>query len=320
MTTYIVRRILITIPILIGISIITFGAIHLAPGDPASLLLDPTVSPEDRERMAVAQGLRDPVHIQYVRWIGDMFQGDFGYSYMQRRPVLDILRDGLPNTLMLTVSATLFAVILAIPFGIISATRQYSKTDYTLTVGSFIGVATPNFWLGLMVIMFLSVKLGWFPAGGVQTLGGGEMGGWASIKDRLHHLILPMIVLGTSEMAGLTRYTRSSMLDVVRQDFIRTARAKGLREKTVILKHGLRNGLIPIITIFGLMIPNFIGGSVVVETVFSYPGLGRLFVESVFQRDYPIIMALTMLTATLVVLGNLIADILYAIFDPRIEY
>lgn len=193
--------------------------------------------------------------------------------------------------------------------------KPYSKLDYGITFTSFIGLAIPNFWFGLILIMVFAVNLGWFPTGGVATLNSDF-----SIVDRIHHLLLPAFVLATADMAGLTRYTRSNMLDVLNQDYIRTARSKGFKENRVLFKHGLRNALLPVITIFGLMIPSFIGGAVVVEQIFTWPGLGKLFVDSAFQRDYPVIMAMTVISAVLVVVGNLIADILYAIVDPRIEY
>lgn len=318
MLNYIIRRTLMAIPLLIGITIISFGIMHLAPGGPISMVVDmnPDIKPEDIERMKESMGLNDPVYVQYFRWVGDMLQGDFGESLVRKgTSVAELIMDRLPNTLLLMIVSTLLAIIISIPFGIISATRQYSKVDYTVTVTSFLGLATPNFWLGLILIMVFSVHLGWFPTGGTSTLGADF-----SIWDRLHHLILPAFVLGTADMAGLTRYTRSSMLEVINQDYIRTARAKGFKEGKVIYKHGLRNGLIPIITIFGLMLPSFIGGSVIVESIFGWPGIGKLFVDAAFQRDYPVIMALTVISSILVVLGNLIADILYAKFDPRIEY
>lgn len=247
--------------------------------------------------------------------MGGVVTGDLGNSYISKRPVVDMISERLPNTLILMFASSVLAIVIAIPIGIISAVRQYTKTDYTITLFSFAGVAVPNFWIGLMLIMFLSVQLGWFPVGGVQTLNADF-----NIWDRLHHLFLPAIVLATADTAGLTRYTRTSMLEVKNQDYIRTARAKGFKEGKVIFKHALRNALLPLITIFGLMLPTFIGGSVVVENVFSWPGIGELFLTSVNQRDYPVIMAMTMFTAFLVVIGNLIADILYAIVDPRIEY
>ncbi|QOY37411.1 ABC transporter permease [Anaerobacillus isosaccharinicus] len=315
MTTYLIRRLVMMIPILFGISIISFAIMYAAPGKPAVMNLDPDISVEDREKQMEKLGLNDPAHVQYLRWMGNVVKGDFGTSFTKKQPVKDMILDRLPNTLILMVFSTILAVIIAIPFGVISATKQYSKLDYGVTISSFLGLATPNFWLGLMLIMFFSVQLGWTPVGGVATLGADF-----SLLDRLHHLILPAIVLATADMAGLTRYTRSSMLEVINQDYIRTARAKGFRESTVIYKHGLRNGLIPIITIFGLMLPTFIGGSVIVESLFSWPGIGKLFIDATFERDYPVIMAITMFGAVLTVLGNLIADILYAVMDPRIEY
>lgn len=317
MLSYILRRTLMAIPLLIGITIISFGIMHLAPGGPVSLVVEmnPDITTEDIEKMKEKLGLNDPVHIQYFKWVGKMVQGDFGKSLVRKMDVSQLIGDRLPNTLLLMIVSTFFAIIISVPFGVLSATRQYSKLDYTVTVTSFLGLATPNFWLGLILIMIFSVKFGWFPTGGTASIDG-EF----SILNRIHHLILPAFVLATADMAGLTRYTRSSMLEVIKQDYMRTARAKGLKENRVVYKHGLRNGLIPIITIFGLMLPSFIGGSVIVESIFGWPGIGKLFVDAAFQRDYPVVMALTVISSVLVVLGNLIADILYAVFDPRIEY
>ncbi len=303
------------IPILFGISILSFAIMYAAPGKPAILNLDPEISPEVREAQAERLGLNDPVPVQYMRWLGNVAQGDFGTSYSRKIPVTDMILERLPNTILLMASSLFIAAIIAIPFGVISATRQYSLTDYGVTVGSFLGLATPNFWLGIMLIMLFSVQLGWTPVGGISTIGADF-----SILDRLHHLILPAFVLATADMAGLTRYTRSSMLEVINQDYIRTARAKGFRERRVVYKHGLRNGLIPVITMFGLMLPTMIGGSAIVESVFNWPGIGKLFIDATFQRDYPVIMAITMFGALLTVIGNLVADILYAVLDPRIEY
>ncbi|AKD34530.1 MULTISPECIES: ABC transporter permease [Bacillus] len=316
MVTYIVRRTLMSLPILLGITILSFAIMKAAPGDPMSLMMDPTISQADRAKFIEKYGLNDPEPVQYLKWLGNMLQGDFGTSIVKKgTPVSDLILSRLPNTLVLMVFSTLVALLISIPFGVLSAKRPYSKLDYGITVTSFLGLAIPNFWFGLILIMVLSVNLGWFPTGGVSTLNADF-----SIIDRLHHLILPAFVLATADMAGITRYTRSSMLDVLKQDYIRTARAKGFKENKVIFKHGLRNGLLPVITIFGLMIPSFIGGAVVVEQIFTWPGLGKLFIDSAFSRDYPVIMAMTVISAVLVVLGNLIADILYALVDPRIEY
>lgn len=316
MVSYIIRRLIMTIPLLFGITILAFLIMQLAPGDPTSLIIDPRIRAEDMQPFIEKYGLDQPVHIQYMKWLGNMVQGDFGNSLIRQGvPVSDLILARLPNTLILMVVSTILAMIIAIPFGILSASRPYTKTDYSITFTSFLGLATPNFWFGLVLIMFFSVQLGWFPTGGVAT-----MEASFSLWDRIHHLILPALVLATADMAGLTRYTRSSMMDVLKQDYIRTARAKGFKQTRVIFRHGIRNGLIPIITIFGLMLPSFIGGSVIIESIFAWPGIGLLFMDAAFQRDYPVIMAVTVIAATLVVLGNLLADILYAVFDPRIEY
>jgi len=305
-----------TIPLLIGVSIVSFGIVQLTPGDPGAMMMDPTITEEDRAQYMEAYGLNDPIPVQYVRWVGQILQGNLGYSLIQEgMSVSELILARLPNTLILMIASTILAMIIAIPIGIYSATRPYTLTDYTITTASFMGVAIPNFWFGLVLIMFFAVQLGWFPSGGAQTLHAPF-----NIWDRLHHLILPAIVLATADTASLTRYTRSSMIEVLDQDYIRTARAKGFKQGKVVYKHGVRNGLIPVLTLFGLMIPSFIGGAVITEKIFNWPGIGLLFIDATFQRDYPIIMALTMISAVLVVIGNLIADILYAIFDPRIEY
>ncbi|WLD94787.1 ABC transporter permease [Alkalihalobacillus sp. AL-G] len=316
MLSYIIRRVLMAIPLLIGISILSFGIIHLAPGDPTALLMDPNIKPEDRVAFMEKYGLNDPMHVQYMKWVGNMLQGDFGQSLIRTgTDVSYLIIARLPNTLFLMLVSTILAIVISIPFGIISARKPYTLTDYSVTTVSFIGLATPNFWFGLVLIMFLSVQADWFPTGGIATLNEPF-----SLWDRIHHLILPAFVLATADMAGLTRYTRTSMIDVLNQDYIRTARAKGFKERKVVYKHGLRNGLIPVITIFGVMLPSFFGGAVVVEKIFNWPGIGLLFIDAAFQRDYPVIMAVTIIAAVITVIGSLIADILYAVFDPRIEY
>lgn len=316
MVSYIIRRLILTIPLLFGISIISFGIMQAAPGDPTTLLLSPNISHADKMAFIHAYGLDKPWYIQYIKWLVQMLHGNFGESLIhQGVSVTSLIEARLPNTLMLMAVSFIMAFVVSIPFGIISASKRYSISDYTVTFFSFVGVATPAFWLGLVLIMYLAVQHAFFPAGGISTIGAPF-----SIWDRIHHLILPAFVLAIADMAGLVRYTRSSMIDVLNQDYIRTARAKGFKNRKVIYKHGLRNGLIPVITLIGLILPSFIGGAVVVEKIFNWPGIGLLFVDSAFQRDYPVLMALTMISATMVVLGNLLADILYAVFDPRIEY
>ncbi len=315
MLSYLVRRLLMMVPILLGISVISFAIMYVAPGQPAVMNLDPTISVEARARQIEALGLNEPPHVQYVKWLGNVLSGNLGTSFTRRVAVADMILERLPNTLLLMVASALLAIAIAIPIGVLSARKPYTPLDYSVTFGAFLGLATPNFWLGLMLIMVFSVQLGLTPVGGVATIGA-EF----SVLDRLRHLILPAVVLATADMAALTRYTRSSMLEVLSQDYIRTARAKGLRERTVVYKHGLRNGLIPIVTIIGLMLPTFVGGAVIVESLFSWPGIGKLFIDAVFERDYPVIMGITMLGAVMTVAGNLLADVLYAVLDPRIEY
>lgn len=316
MGTYILRRILQAIPLLIGITMISFLIMNLAPGGPASMQLDPKMTQEDRARTIQHLGLDDPLPVQYVNWLKRVAVGDWGKSFTRRGvDTMDLIKARLPLTFLLMGVSFLIAVIISVPIGVLSATRQYSVLDYSTTAFAFFGIATPNFWLGLMFIMLFSVTLGWLPAGGVATLNVPF-----SIVDRILHLILPATVLATADMAATTRYTRASMLEVIRQDYIRTAEAKGLKERVVIFKHALRNALIPVVTIWGLSLPGFFSGALITEKIFSWPGIGTLFIDSVFMRDYPVLMAITTIAAFLVVLGNLLADILYAVLDPRIEY
>src|SRR5690606_31767383 len=276
MLSYLVRRLLMMIPILLGISVISFAIMYVAPGKPAVMNLDPTISVEARARQIEALGLNEPPHVQYVKWLRNVVTGELGTSFTRRLPVSEMILERLPNTLLLMAASALLAILIAIPIGVLSARKPYTALDYSVTFGAFLGLATPNFWLGLMLIMVFSVQLGLTPVGGVATLGADF-----SLLDRLRHLILPAVVVATADMAGLTRYTRSSMLEVLHQDYIRTARAKGLRERTVVYKHGLRNGLIPVVTIIGLMLPTFVGGAVIVESLFSWPGIGKLFIDAV---------------------------------------
>ncbi|RXT14013.1 ABC transporter permease [Ammoniphilus sp. CFH 90114] len=316
MQIYIIKRLLQAVPLLLGITLISFFLMYLAPGGPTDLLMDPKIKPEDRERMMAALGLDQPAWTQYMRWLGNFVQGDFGTSFIRKVPVADLIFERLPQTLLLMGASFLFAAALSIPIGIWAARRKNTWIDYTTTFFAFLGLATPNFWLGILLIMSFSVYLNLLPAGGIHEFMDGGGGVW----DTLRHLVLPALTLGTADMAGLTRYTRASMLDVLSQQYMTTARSKGLREWIVIYKHGLRNGLIPIVTVFGLSLPAFFGGAVIVEKIFSYPGIGLLFLDAVFQRDYPVIMAITTISAILVVLGNLLADILYSLLNPRINY
>ena len=329
MTAYAARRLLQAIPLLLGILTLVFVLIQIAPGDPTAMYVRPGVSPEVIEQMRENWGLDQPIHIQYVRWMGSFLTGDFGYSLTQHRPVTAILADRIPNTLILSGTALILIFAIGIAIGIVQAIRQYSLLDNVLTFGSLFIYSMPSFWLALMLILVFAYKLHYvvwwpdwltFPASGMTSVGYESMGGWAKLGDRLYHLVLPSIALGVSSAAAVARYMRSSMLEVIRQDYIRTARAKGLPERTVILKHALKNALLPIITLFGLYLPFLFSGAVLVEYVFGWPGMGRTIVDAIFQRDYPVVMATTFVFAVMVVIGNLIADLLYAVIDPRIRY
>lgn len=316
MGKYLVRRLLQAIPLLLGISLISFFAMRLMPGGPlAGYLMNPKVTPADIMRLEKMWGLDQPIHIQYIKWLASMVKGDWGFSYKTGLPVFEMIMMRIPATLKLMVASFVLAVIVAIPAGIYSAVHRYSTVDYLVTIFAFMGVAIPSFWFGIMMQLVFSVKLGWLPSAGMMTIGV-EPSFW----DQLQYLIMPATVLGLSNMASWSRYTRSSMLEVIHQDYIRTARAKGLSRRAVINKHALKNAMIPIVTIVGLDLPVFFGGAALTETIFSWPGMGRLFVDSAFGRDYPVLMAQLMLTAVLVVAGNLLADILYCVLDPRIKY
>lgn len=316
MYKYLMRRILQSIPLLIGISLISFFAMKIMPGGPlAGYKMNPHVTQADINRLRELWGLNDPIHQQYWKWLVSMIRGDWGWSYRSGLPVREIIVNRAPNTILLMCLSYLVSLIVAIPVGIYSSLKRYSIFDYVFTVFAFMGVAVPSFWFGIMLMLLFSATLQWLPSSGMFTVGA-EF----SIIDRIKHLIMPTLVLGFINMASWSRYMRSSMLETISQDYIRTARAKGLSEKLVILKHALRNALIPIVTLMGLSLPAIVGGAVITERVFAWPGIGQLFVKSVYSRDYPILMASLMITATSVVLGNLLADIAYGYLDPRIKY
>ncbi len=315
MTTHILRRLIFAIPLLLGITVISFTIIHMAPGDPVLRFVSPDTSGADLERMRENLGLNQPLPVQYVKWLGKLVQGDFGNSLVDGQPVLEKIMERLPATLELSIVALTLALVIAIPVGVIAATKQYSVFDYVSTFFAFIGISIPDFWFGLLMMMLFSIKLGWLPA-----IGRGPTTGEVTLLLRIKHLIMPSFVLALSSTAGFTRYVRSSMLEVVRQDYIRTARSKGLSEKIIIYKHALRNALIPVVTLLGLSLPVLVSGSAIVENLFAWPGMGRLFVQSAFTRDYTVIMGTLLMSSTLVVLGNLLSDVLYALVDPRIKY
>jgi peptide/nickel transport system permease protein len=315
MFQYIIRRILIAIPVLIGVTIFNFFIIKLAPGNPVDMFVNPNMSAADIEAKKEALGLNDPLWEQYGRWVLNLLQGDFGFSFATYEPVMSNIADRIGPTLLLMGTALIIAYLIAIPVGIISATKQYSFIDYLTTTFSFFGISVPSFFLGLGGIYLFAIVFPILPSGGMTTLG--SEGGFV---DTFRHLILPALVLGTGIAGSMVRYVRSSMLEVLGQDYLRTARAKGLRDFIVNNKHALRNALIPIVTIIGLEIPLLIGGAVVTEQIFQWPGLGQLTIQSIGSRDYPVLMALNFIAAFTVLFSNLLTDIMYSVVDPRIKY
>jgi peptide/nickel transport system permease protein len=322
MLAYLSKRLLMMIPLLLGITLISFVVIHLAPGEPTDLQTDlnPQASTELKERLRAQYDLDKPLYVQYGKWLGRLVRLDFGDSFSQdRRPVSDKIAERLPVTILINVLSIGLILAVSIPIGILSAVRRRSFFDQATTVFVFLGFATPSFWLALLLMDFLGVRLGLFPIAGLKSLGYEYMSFGARIWDVAHHLILPVFVSAFGGLAGFSRYMRSNMLEVIRQDYILTARAKGLSEAVVICKHALRNALLPVITILGLSVPGLIGGSVIFETIFAIPGMGKLFYDGVMMRDYPLIMGILVIGAVLTLVGNLLADAGYALADPRIR-
>jgi peptide/nickel transport system permease protein len=315
MANFLLGRFMQSLVLLLIVSMIGFAVLHLAPGGPlAQFALMPGLTQDDLARMAHEMGLDRPLPVQYWEWLTRLLAGDWGHSYRDNRPVLAVVGGRLPATLELMGVATLIAVLIGIWIGIMGAMRRHSIFDMLATIGAMIALSIPTFWFGLIAIYVFSVHLEWLPPGNRTTVGGD-----GSLLDYLHHLIAPAIVLALAEVAIWSRYMRASMLDVINQDFIRTARAKGLPERTVLMHHALRNALLPMIALAGVEIPTLLGGALVTETVFTWPGMGRLLLDSLGYRDYPVVMGILMLSALLAVLGNLVADLLAASADPRIR-
>ena len=313
MSAFLVRRLMQALLLLVIVSMIGFAILHLAPGGPMSqFAAGGDMTQADLDRIAEQLGLNRPLPIQYLEWLWLMLRGDWGLSYRDQQPVLHIIASHLGATFELMLSSTLLAMLLGAWIGILGAIKRYSLFDSLATIGAMIALSIPTFWFGLVVIYVFSVGLGWLPSGNRFTIGDG------SVLNRLHHLIGPCIVLALVSTAVWSRYMRSSMLEVVNQDYIRTARAKGVPERQILLRHAFRNALLPMITITGLHVPTLLSGALVTETVFTWPGMGRLFLDSISYRDYPVVMGILMFTAVLVLLGSLIADLLYGIADPRI--
>jgi peptide/nickel transport system permease protein len=334
MIGYLLRRILGAIPLLLGILTLIFFIIHIAPGDPTARFINPNVSPRVIEQMRHNLGLDQPLHIQYVKWLWSFLRGNFGFSFGQQQPISEILPTVLWNTLQLTLVSLVMIFVIGMLIGIVQAVRQYSVSDNVLSFLALFFYSMPSFWFALMLILVFSMKMNQvlamhpnlhflsflqFPASGMTSVGYEYLTPMGRVGDRIKHLMLPALALGIGNAAGVARYMRGSMLEVIHQDFIRTARAKGLSERTVIFKHALRNALIPIITLLGLYLPFLFSGAVLVETIFGWPGMGRAIVDAILQRDYPMVMATSFVIAAMVVAGNLISDVLYAVVDPRIR-
>lgn len=314
MIRYLLHRLGQSLVLLVLVSMIGFGLLHLTPGGPLSqFALTPGMSAEAMARIAHQMGLDRPLPIQYLDWAGHLLRGDWGHSYRDQQPVLAIIVSHLGATLELMVSSTLLAIILGTWIGVLGAIRRYSVADYLATIGAMIGLSIPTFWFGLVMIYLFSVWLRWLPSGNMYTSGDG------SFLDYARHLVLPCLVLTLVTVATWSRYMRASMLDVINQDYIRTARAKGVRARAVLVRHALRNALLPMITVAGVQLPILLSGALVTETVFTWPGMGRLLLDSIGYRDYPVVMGLLMFSALLVLAGNLVADILYVVADPRIR-
>lgn len=318
MRQYITRRLLQMIPVLIGVSVLIFFIVKLAPGDALTGKMDPRITPERKQELRHQMGLDLPVHKQYFRWAGGVLSGDFGESTNFKQPVGKVMNTYIWNSFYLSIFSLILSVLISIPIGVISATKQYSKFDGFFTIFALVGISMPSFFFGMLLIKIFSVDLQILPVSGMTTAGS-TAAGIAYGLDVARHMLLPLIVLTLGSVAGLMRYTRSSMLEVIRQDYIRTARAKGLKEKVVIYKHALRNGMIPVITLLGFWLPALFSGAFITESIFIWPGIGPIAINAVSGRDYPLLMGINILFAVLTLIGNLIADVTYAVVDPRIR-
>jgi len=312
---YLARRLLLLVPVLVGVSIIIFMVLHLSPGDPVEIMLGSQATQEDRARLRDDLGLDQPLHVQYVRWLGHVARGDLGRSIWMRRPVLNEVLVRFRATLLLTATALVISTTVGIALGVASAARPNSVLDRTSAVASLFGASMPSFWLGIVLMVVFALWLGWLPASGMfAPYGGGD------VRDLLAHLILPAMTLAAASVTIIARLTRSTMLEALGQDYIRTARAKGVVERAVVLRHGLKNALIPIVTVVGVQAGYLLGGAVLTETVFAWPGVGTLMVQGILARDFPLVQGCVLIVALSFVLVNLAVDLLYAWLDPRIRY
>jgi peptide/nickel transport system permease protein len=316
MGRYVLRRLFQAVPLLFAITLLSFALMKAAPGGPLSIYREnPEFDPNDIAALEAQLGLHEPIPVQYVKWVGNLVTLDWGYSYVTHEPVVQRIWQRLPNTLYLMLSAYVLTLLIAIPIGVLAAVRQYSWYDHLASAGAFFGISMPVFWFGLLMILTFAVNLRWLPTSGMATVGADF-----DLVDRLRHLAMPALVLALVSAAGYSRFIRGSMLEVIHQDYIRTARAKGLRERLIILRHAAKNAALPFVTLLALDIPDLFTGAVVTETIFAWPGMGRLYIDSVTRLDYSVLMAILTVSAALLILSNLLADILYAYLDPRIRY
>lgn len=322
MGTYILRRILQTLVVIVILSYVVFSLMALMPGDPVELMIssNPKITPEDVIRLREFYGLDQPAWKRYMNWVGTLAQGDLGYSRTYRVPVTELMGPRLWNTFILSLASLLISLIVGVSLGVITALKPGGRLDYSLNLFSFAGISMPSFWLGILLIIIFSVKLGWLPAGGTETVGANAGSTWELIKDRAVYLILPVMTLSLLQIGRFIRFARSSMLEALRHDFIRTAKAKGLPRQVVIWKHAFRNALIPLITIFALSLSSVFSGAILTETVFAYQGVGKLVFDSIIGNDFNVAMVSFIISVSMVLLMNLVADILYGFADPRISF
>ena len=313
MQRFLLGRLIQAIGVLFVVSVITFALIHSAPGGPA-ILLQPDLSREQIRELRESMGLEDPIPVQYARWLGNVVQGKLGRSLSQGLPVTTLIWDRLPATLLLSGVALLVTLAIGIPLGVVSAIKRNGLVDYLVTGFAFFGMSIPVFWLGILLIIVFSVQLGWLPSAGMFTIGEPF-----SLGDRLRYLVMPTVVLATANLAQITRYTSSSVLGVLAEDYVRTARAKGLAERTVLLGHALRAAMVPIVTVVGLLLPRLVAGAAITEAIFAWPGMGRLAVDAAVGRDYPLVMGITLMVSAVVIASNLVVDLIYGWADPRIR-
>ncbi|EJL21053.1 ABC transporter permease [Brevibacillus sp. BC25] len=314
MTEYLVRRVLQAVLVLFLITVVSFGLMHAAPGGPLKVMLAPGMSPEAQLIQMKNMGLDQPVYIQYMKWVGNLLQGDLGHTFKNNVPVGDILWPTVWNTFVLMSVAWGLSMLIAIPWGIYNSTKQYGLSDQIASIVAYLGFAMPTFWFGIMLQQYFAMQLNLLPLSDMYT-----MGKEGQVSDLILHLILPVTVLTLVNIAAYVKYTRASMLEVLEQDYIRTARAKGMKERRVIFRHALRNALIPVVTIIGLDLPTLVAGAALTESVFNWPGMGRLFVEMAVAREYSVLMSITLLISLMVIIGNLLADLIYALVDPRVQ-